>query len=162
MCVYVRFSKLALSCTAIWCLYSGGLVSIEMFLYFRHGQCCTYLMLQCTVPHYVVRVTQSVRAGFVRDLIPVGMEFSAHPHRPCVSTQLTVQTVPGVSLGVKRGLGVLLATYPLLVRWSWKRIQLYLYTHRSGNEIFLSLCTSLQTILNYGRQHNACRYSNCH
>jgi len=33
-------------------------------------------MLQCTVPHYVVRVTQSVRAGFVRDLIPVGMEFS--------------------------------------------------------------------------------------
>jgi len=35
------------------------------------------------VLHYVSRVTQSVRAGLVRDLIPVEMEFSAHRDRHC-------------------------------------------------------------------------------
>ena len=56
-------------------------------------------------PHFVGRVAQLVRAGRVRDRIPVWTRFATHP----------VKWVPGVECGR----GVLPTTYPLLVPRSW-------------------------------------------
>ena len=65
------------------------------------------------------------------------------PSRPAMGpTQAPVQWVPGLSLGVKCGRGVLLTTHPLLVPLSW-RSRVYLYQpsgpHRARNGITLPL-----------------------
>jgi len=153
--VFTQDSVWSLSRTLLFGVYTlGGWFLLKRFWTSDVGNAVNILCYN--EPHFVDRVTQSVRAGRVRDQIPVGMEFSVPGIHPPYCKNGTWST-PGV---IVAGCAVhnLPSSSPAVVEENR-----YSSTHTGPvTRYFLLLCISYHKILNNCRQHNACRYSNCH